>query len=268
MNRYSVGFLLFLLWITVGCTTVPQQEAAQDNVEPAPTINTVFSTAVDKNLLSDDRSTAEGLSATPEQQEVAPTLTPLPTLTPKPTVEMKIVKIFGDTLHEDWSLQNSRAVDYDLNESAFVYEGSTAISYKPNLEYADLAFTVNEDANDVYLRDKVLAVRFWLYSVGEYVNTDALLVSVVGSNDFPYWVADDNSVVTQDSRPVFPATRLYYLNVEEDIPPDTWFQVELWLNDLIYDPQYEYVTGIYIKNDENFFRTIYIDDVELLVQQN
>lgn len=268
MSRFSVVFSLFLLWIIIGCTVGTEQVTQEETVAPAPTIHNVFSTADVESSSSNVHSTAEFLSATPESQIAEPTLTPLPTLTPIPTLEMKIVKIYGDGLHENWSLENSRAVDYGLGQSTFVYDGTNSISYKPNVEYADLAFTVNEDANDVYLRDEVLAVRFWLYSGDDYVNTDALLVSVVGSNDFPYWVEGDDSVTVQDSGPVFPATRLYFLNVQEDIPPNTWFQVEVWLNDLIYDPQYEYVTGVYIKNDEYFFRTIYIDEVELLVQVN
>jgi hypothetical protein len=268
MSRFSVVFLLCLLWAIIGCTAVSELDSEQDSLVPTPTINTVFSTVVDAISTPDSQVTRGSGSGTFEPEIVEPSVTPLPTLTPVPTLETRIVTIYGDALHENWSLENSREVEYSLDETVFVHDGVYSMSYKPEVEYADLTFTVNEDTNDVYLRDDVLAVRFWLYTGDEYVNTDALLVSVVGSNDFPYWVQGDDSVTVQDSRPVFPATRLYYLNVEEDIPPNTWFQVELWLNDLIYDPEYQYVTGVYIKNDEDFFRTIYLDEVELLMQVN
>ena len=39
----------------------------------------------------------------------------------------------------------------------------------------------------------------------------------------------------------------------------------LWLDELEFEPDYEYVTGFYIKNNEGFLGTFYIDQVSLLV---
>lgn len=268
MSRYAVVILGCLLLINVGCASGSEQEEELKTVMPTPTVHSVFGTANGENQISNDQIASDTLSGTPESQVVEPTLTPLPTLTPVPTIERKIVTIYGDDLNVNWTLENSREVEYSLNDDFFVYDGVSSLAYKPKVEYADLAFTVKEDANEFYLRDDVLAIRFWLYSNDDYVDTDDLLVSVVGSNDFRYWVDGDDSVKVQDSRPLFPATRLYYLNVEEDIPPNTWFQIEVWLNDLLFEPEYEYVTGVYIKNDEDFFQRIYIDEMELVLRVN
>jgi hypothetical protein len=246
-----------VLWLVSGCTSKTDQDVV--DLVPTPTVHSVFSTldTLDQSE-SDSYPTLE-----------RPTLTPLPTLTPRPPLETRIVTIYDDALHSDWSVNNSREVDYLLQDTTFSYNGENSLSYAPKVEYADLAFTVNEDSDAVYLRDDVLAVRFWLYSGDDYLENDDLAVSVVGSNAFPYWVADDDSVTVQDDLDVFPVTRLYYLDVDRDIPPDTWIQIELWLNEHeIYEPEYKYVTGIYIKNDEDFFRTIYLDDVELVIREN
>lgn len=259
MNRLLV---VFLGWMIVGCVGAAEQGFDSETVEPAPTIHLVFGTAKPSSA-EDSISLENFVTNTPR-----PTLVPLPTLTPVPTIETKIVTIYGDDLNDNWSVENSDEVDYELGDLSFAYDGVNSLSYKPRAEYADLAFTLNEDSNEFYLRDDVLAVRFWVYGDGEYIETDDLLVTVVGSNAYPYWVEGDDSVVVQDSGPVFPETRLYFINVEEDIPPDTWYQVELWLNDLIYDPEYEYVTGVYLKNDIDVSRTLYLDEVELLVREN
>lgn len=256
MRCFPVIFLGCLLWLCIGCVPSLEQDSALKTVEPAPTIHLAFTTP-------QSSLTEESLPSTPR-----PTLVPLPTLTPVPTMETRIVTIYGDGLNDNWSLENSEDVDYKLVDTSFAYNGANSLSFKPGAEYADLAFTLNEESDEFYLRDEVLAVRFWVYGDGEYIETDDLAVVVVGSNAYPYWVEGDDSVVVQDSGPIFPETRLYFIDVEEDIPPDTWFQVELWLNDLIYDPEYEYITGVYLKNDMDVFRMLYLDEVELLIREN
>ena len=133
----------------------------------------------------------------------------------------------------------------------------------PTRDYGNLAFTVKFGTKETYLREKTLGVRFWLYSGDATIGTQDLAVSVVGSNKYPYWVWNDSSV-TNDNDPVFSETRLQYLGFNDAIPPDTWVQVEVWLDELLFDPEYKYVTGIYIKNGEDFRDTIWIDQVELV----
>src|SRR5690606_31538237 len=101
----------------------------------------------------------------------------------------------------------------------------------------------------------------------DYVATDDLVITMQGSNQFPYWAENDDSVagLSNDDADLFSETQLAFLNVSRDIPPNTWFNIEVWLDELVYDPDYEYVTGFYIKNDADFQRPYYIDDVEILL---
>ena len=72
---------------------------------------------------------------------------------------------------------------------------------------------------------------------------------------------------SSDADSSFSETRLYFLDIKHTIPPDTWVEVVVWLDQLIYDPPYKYVTGVYIKNDQGFFNTFYVDHVSLLVRR-
>jgi hypothetical protein len=163
-------------------------------------------------------------------------------------------------------LDNSDSFDSE-RESEVAYNGRHSLAVSPEAPGGRLIFAVVPDAEEAYLRDNVLAVRFWLYSGDDYVGTEDLSVTILGSNEFPYWVEGDDSVQVDDSLPTFSQTRLYFLNVEEDIPPETWIQIEVWLDDLIFDPDYHYVTGVVIENDEDFLRTFYIDDLELVIEE-
>jgi hypothetical protein len=272
MSRFNILLLTCFIGMVTGCSGVAKQGEAE-SPEPAPTLNAVFDMSGENSQSQetepiDDLMGIESVLVTAEPQVEALVLTPLPTLTPVSTITMRIDKIYGDTLNANWSLDNSRDVSYKLEDDYFVYDGNYSLAYSPKVEYAELIFSVNESSDEIYLRDDVLAVRFWLYSGDDYIATDDFAVSVVGSNAFPYWVVGDDSVTVQDNNPVFPETRLYYLNVDKDISPNTWFQVELWLNDLISEPMYKYVTGIVLKNDVDFLRRVSIDNLELVIREN
>lgn len=267
--------------MVVGCTVTFGKTKTQETLEPVPTVHNVFgvsddgntsensdSTAGSDSLASSTDSTEDSLPVISMTKTIRPTLPPLPTLTPRPTIQKRIITVYGDMLNENWSLENSRQVEYELENTSYSYSGTNSLAFKPKAEYGDLFFTLNESSNETYLRDDVLAVRFWLYGDEDIIETDDFAVSVVGSNDFPYWVEGDNSVMVQDSGPVFPETRLHFLNIENDIPSNTWVLVEVWLNDLIYEPQYEYVTGFLLKNDQDYFFSTYIDEVEILLREN
>jgi len=116
----------------------------------------------------------------------------------------------------------------------------------------------------------VLGVSFWLNSGDAPVRPDDLAVTVVGSDAFPFWIAGDDSVAinnpaANEELPTFSETRLSFLHVDRTLPPQTWIKIEVWLDELLYDPDYTYVTGFYVKNDASFFQTVYIDDVALLL---
>lgn len=264
--------LLFLLLAGCGNEATPIVEASE--VLETPTVHHAFAKSaevVEAVAVGSTGSTQESLFQpveVPTRAESVPVdRTPLPTLTPRPTVATRIVTIFDDALAENWSLEHSEQVAYDVLEEEAVYNGRFSLSFTPQIEYSSLTFAVLPESDDIYLREDVLAVTFWLYSGEAFIDPEDLLVSVVGSNEYTYWVADDQSVTVNDDRPVFPATRLFFLDVTEVVPPNTWIQIEVWLNDLIYDPEYKYVTGIIIKNDELFMRTAFVDDVEMVIKE-
>ena len=270
MNYLKIFLLGCFLWMVMGCTARTNQGSVSENIDTLPTVNSMFSSVLEKRKPEEvgnvDLSlTGDSLSESPSSQA---TITLLPTLTLVPPIETRIETIYDENLNANWTLDNTREVIYDLRDDTFSYEGDYSLAFTPKVAYADLAFTVNEDADGIYLRDDVLAVRFWLYSGDDYIETDDLAAYAVGSNEYPYWVFDDDSVTVDDGLSLYPPARLYFLDVEEDIPPDTWLQIEFWLDEQVYDPEYEYVTGFFLKNDEDFFRTVYIDEVELLIREN
>jgi hypothetical protein len=126
---------------------------------------------------------------------------------------------------------------------------------------------VEESSPQPYLRSQVIGFSFWVYCDDDYIGSSDLAVTITGSNQYPYWVQDDDSV-TNRFDPIFSETRLYFLGFNSDIPPRTWAEVNVILDDLIYDPIYTYVTGLLIKGDENFRNTVYIDQVEISLLEN
>lgn len=242
-----------------------QQEGPTVATTPVvtPTIHFIFLPPDTTSQQAATASAATAVALTTDLEE----LPPLPTLTPQPNLVRRILAIYGESLNPNWTLEHSQDMVYDLREEEFVYNGRYALAATPQEEFGKLRFTVSENASAEYLRDEVLAFRFWLYSE-EFIGIEDIGITIMGSNDYPYWVADDNSVQPDDNLEVFIPTRLQFLNIESDIPPNTWVQVEIWLNDLLFDPTYRYVTGIIIENDAAFSHTFYLDGLEMVIQES
>ncbi len=196
---------------------------------------------------------------------VAPTAVAEPTATTQPLEE---VSIFDDQVNENWELKNSSGMSFYFAEDKVVSHGTVSAVITPTKDFGELFFTVRKKSQDDYLRAHVLGVRFWLNGGPKGIRTSDLAVTVVGSNAYPYWVNNDTSVKltgrVTEKMPLFSETRLYYLGINRDITPNTWVEVELWLDDREYDPDYTYVTGVYIKNDAGFRGPFYIDQVSLI----
>lgn len=205
----------------------------------------------------------EGGQPTPT---AAPIPTPAVTATPAPTpIPPRLITetIFGDDLGEAWTLSNSRWMTYSI-QSERVHSGETALVFRPQEDFGSLFFTVRRGATAVFPYRQVMGVGFYLNAGDTELQLEDLALTLVGSNDYNYWVAGDDSV--QSNRdPIFSETRLYFLGFNRSFPPNRWVYVELWLDDLVYDPPYEYVTGFYIKNDRGVFQKMYVDDVHLII---
>ena len=173
--------------------------------------------------------------------------------------------IYDDELDPNWTLGESWGITYTLTATAVVYSGEVAASVTPLEAFGTVFFTVAPQTQQEYLREDVLGVSLWLNSGDATLPLDEMAVTVVGSNALPYWDAADDSVEQTEGEQFFSETRLYYLGLNEAIPPNQWVELIIWLDQLPYDPDYVYVTGIYLKNGDLFRDTYYVDRVALLM---
>jgi hypothetical protein len=193
----------------------------------------------------------------------------------EPTEDERIAEIiiYDEELAPNWTAEQSRGITYDMATTDYVYSGAVATAITPTKTYGQFFLTLNAAPEVAYDRDEIIGVSFWLSGGASLIENDDLAVTVLGSNDYTYWVPDDTSVAEQleeeltDGLPLFSETRLYFLDINRPIPPNTWVEVIVWLNERIYDPPYNYITGIYLKNDADFLQTYYIDRVSFLVDQ-
>ena len=206
---------------------------------------------------------------------------PLPTRTPHPTLSLQpaqppaptagsnptlsLVPVFSDQLAAGWSVAASWSVELDLQSTGYVRQGEFAIAATPTDDYGALLFAVMPNSPFSYPYTNTLGVRFWLNGGTEAIYPGDLAVTVLGSNAYTYWVQNDDSVDFGDDEPAFSETRLYHLNINRPLPAGSWVEITVWLDDLQFDPDYTYFTGLYIKNDADFWQTFYIDQVALII---
>ena len=278
-----IGLLLAVIALT-GCgADAPAAGAAA----AAPTISAYFGR---------DALTPTATRATPDLNAVptnSPYLkphafTPPPTRTRRPTPTLAASKIkepsgtiiavgqapaasrivtttiYDEQLNKDWTIDFSKGMDIQLGDTARAHQGSKAIAISPLQDYGTALFAVREGVTQTYPYSAVLGVSFWINSGADTLNTDSLAVTIIGSNDFGYYAPNDNSVATDNQR-FFSETRLYYLRVNRDLPPNTWLEITVWLDSLPYDPLYKNVTGVYLKNDAGLRQTFYVDQIDLLM---
>ncbi len=209
--------------------------------------------------------------ATPSPSSVAAS-TSIPEITATQTLQPQLftVPVYDDGLNPNWVVQKNTGVNFDLNSTTHVYRGKSAISFVPRTktQYGSLLFTVSDPSKEMYPRDQVTTLSFWLYSGDEPLLLDQMAVTILGSNSQPFWKANDTSVSASGQDPTFSETRLYFLGFNRDIPAKTWVQVEVDLDKLIYDPNYKYVTGFYLKMEKGFSRTLWVDDINLEMLSN
>ena len=259
LKKWQVISLSVILLIVVGCGSGEAEVAVNNPEVPTPTTHPIFgeegsgSSSLSEDLADVLSSDAE---PTPEVAEI-PTQIPL---------ELDSFYIYNDGLSPSWELENSEGMEYELQNETFAYSGENSVAVTPRADFGELLFSVSGESTRQFPRERVLGVNFWIYGGEEYIGTSDLAVAVVGSNESSSYRPDDESVENpDDGQPTFSETRLYFLGINRDIPPETWVNVEVWLDDLQYDPIYEYVTGFYIKNDEGFGQTFYVDDVRIIM---
>jgi hypothetical protein len=253
----SLGLLLVALIIT-GCgeqpnTPPPIPPTMSSMFETQPTIRPVATlpTNTDNTITADATAITEA------------------TITALGEDRLVVVPIYNDALSANWSITNSFQTMIDLKSQGFINHGRFAIKAQPQLTTGTLYFTLDKTVTKYIARNRVQALRFYISGGKDSLDNDAITVAIIGSNAHPYWVKNDTSVRIEgrvtDNQPVFSETRLSFLNINRSIPPKTYIKVIVWLNDLIYDPSYAYVTGFYLKTDKTSAPTFYVDDVSLLM---
>jgi hypothetical protein len=218
--------------------------------------------------------------AEPGTGEVTPESTPalsatIQSSTPQPdqdrlagATQFKLQYIYQDALASGWETTNSWGVQYDLNETDFVHQGTSGVAVTPQEDYGALFFNRYPGNPNPILRDDVAGVAFWINPGKEQLFPGDLSVTLIGSNQFPYYIKGDTSVKLDDKKQFFSETRLSLLDFRNALQPDNWYQVILWVDDLPFDPAYKYVTSFYIKNDAGVRQTFYIDDLSLILYAN
>ncbi len=260
--RNYLPFSLLLITLFISCTSTADPTPAGGF--PTPTQHPAFASATDNSIL--EAETSQPSSTSQPLPSPIPTSLPFtPTSVPQPTRELLTsIDIYADSLDPDWTIQEDMGMDVEMDVTDVIRGGRTAVSLTPNRDFGMAFFTINENSRQPYLRDEVVEISFWLNGGNRAIDPNSIIVTMAGSNNFPYWVEDDKSVINRGDTPSpFSKTQLYFLGFDNAIPPQTWVEVRIRLDELLYDPEYRYVTGFFIQNDEGFFQTIYIDDVKI-----
>lgn len=189
--------------------------------------------------------------------------TPEPGLAVKPASIVEAL-IFDDALDANWSLDKSQGVTLDPNATANAHDGKAAVKATFNQDFGRVFFTVKSSATKAYERAKTWGATLWLYTGENDYGPEDLTVTIVGSNAQAYYMPNDTSVVIDDKR-FFSETRLFYLGITRQMPRNTWVELTVELDNLPYDPDYKYITGLYVKNDKEIRGTVYIDRAALLM---
>ena len=276
-HRFIILFWSILILILVACTVPGSGLEPTNGPMATPTTFSLFKPGNEK-LLDDSAGLIQESAAVPtvaslfgwrELSTPRPSSVPLPTLAPyrpvliQPEDEITFT-IFADEMNSDWEILENPKSTVNLANDLYVFEGEKSIAFTPEADFTSLFFAVREDAETFFRAENVIGVSFWLNGGDDLIALDELAVSVIGSNKYPYWNPDDTSVKFPQGE-TFSETRLYYLGLNRSIPPDTWVEVYLPLDILIYDPVYNNVVGFYLKNDEGFRNTIYLDNVRLIL---
>lgn len=275
MTNHLIKLILFLLLLlTTSCTAETSESEPASEPRETPTTFPFFESGeglINTTGLEEDTAavaTVASLFSPFKTPMPRPTLTPWATLEPfRPTRKQTNVfleSIFDDALSSAWEILDSPGTVIDTESEQRVYEGETSIAFTPEDDYRVLYFTVKDSMVSGYPANEVLGVSFMINGGDDFIHLDQLSVAVIGSNYYPYWAADDESVEFPAGES-FSETRLYFLNFNDSIPPETWAEVYVPLDTLIFDPYYANVVGFYLKNDEGFHNTVYVDAVNLVM---
>jgi hypothetical protein len=272
----KTGIIRFCILISLlfsGCQPILAQTPSPDIDQITPTLNSFFNIG---NYLSENSQYGTttilpgptlanifNLGNTPSPY---PTSTPVIEVTVQQTSAVQItystLPLFDDEINPNWVVLDDMGMGYLETGQPYVFQGKKSLEVTPKKDFGSLFFTVKPQNQGIYPRNRVLGVSFWINGGENEIQINDLAVTIVGSNDYSYYLADDHSAYLSGDFP-FSETRLSFLGFHRSIPSNTWVKVQVWLADLVYDPFYKYVTGFYIKNDKGFNKVFYVDEVSL-----
>jgi len=177
-------------------------------------------------------------------------------------------------VNANWSLQTSSGLSYKLQGFSQTYPGNQALAITPKVAGSILLFLVRQNVKAQYLHNKVYGLTFWLNSGNNTINPGDLSLTVLGSDQIPYYDPSDRSADSQFLL-TKSGTRLYDLGLNHSIPPNTWVQIFIKLSDLVYDPgvqptpvvdtDYKYITGFFLRDEGTVLQAFYITQVGILL---
>lgn len=254
MRTLRLTLCLVIAGILASCSIFAKNNTVEQSQPlPTPTLHPFF---LSPSITPTAKPTDE------EANTFAPTHLPQ-TSKSFPLSDVITTTIYSDSLDNNWLYLNDPDVTINFSSKTTVHDGQYALSLTPKKDFKAMYFVVSENTKEFFPQDQVISLNFWLNSGNGILDINDLAVTIVGSNDYPYWVEGDNSVYIDGQFP-FSETRLAFLGLNRAIPPNTWVEIEIDVNSLIYDPSYQYITGFYIKNDQGFYNTFYVDDIRIV----
>jgi hypothetical protein len=267
INIVLAGTLAFFV-LLVGCTLSSESGVSLDGL--TPTTHPFFT---ERTLVSAFPTTDPSrLTTVPTLEPTAqPTIENIEPVIPIPSTVISLT-LFDDSLSPFLELETSPDMTYIEEDDTAFHIGDSSLSLTGE-DGSFLSFQVLSSSQERFLRDRVLGLSFWLSS-GEYeLEVGQLLVEIYGSNDFSYWVEGDTSALIDLE--TFSGKLIYGLELNRSLAPETWVRIEILLDNLVYDPNfdeepiediiYDYVTGFAIQFAQGFSGTIYLDNIQLLI---
>jgi hypothetical protein len=248
--------MMIALSLTACATPTPEMVPATFD---APTLSPFFEPRTPSVAVRPTRTPIEWGSRT-----LIPGSTSVPSSTIASGRKLVDVFLYDDALADEWLLDAPSDAVVDLGHTSRAYSGERCIAITPQGDYRRILLGLRPESEVSYPAERVAGVRLAIGSGENGLDPTDMAITVLGSNAYSHWVDDDDSV-TIDQERFFSESRLYYFGVSQRIPPDSWFEVEIDLGDLPYQPEFEYLTALYVKNDAGFYDTFYLDDIRLLI---
>jgi hypothetical protein len=258
------AFFLISILVLVGCNPTQPAAAVTPVPYPTPTIHSMFSQPSSQTplVLAFPKSAETGVisersGSLVSAEEDFPVQAAVE--------ELRTVIVYDENIQPPWHIFSPGGMTFNPISTRQSYEGTRSIEVTPTLPESKLYIALMPRGQVSFPREQVIGISFWLYSGEEELDLYDLAVTAIGSNEYPYYQVTDRS--GENQKP-YEETFLYWLGFNDNIPPQTWVEVQIWLNEMLYDPEYRYVTGLYLTNRFNFKRTFYIDNVSLILSDS